>query len=81
MQQICKQDNNINNNTTKFYNTSNNNNNSHQIIKNEFNYINCISYTGRNSRGLRILSKRVKDIVFQKQITSYKDVADILIFE
>lgn len=33
---------------------------------------------GRSSRGLRVLSLRVKDVVRMKEKTSYKDVADFL---
>lgn len=36
---------------------------------------------GRNSRGLRVLSIKVRDIVFQKKKTSYKEVAEALIEE
>ena len=35
----------------------------------------------RSSRGLRVLSVKVKDIVNEKQNTSYKEVADCLIAE
>ena len=35
----------------------------------------------RSSRGLRVLSVKVKDIVAEKQNTSYKEVADTLIKE
>lgn len=34
---------------------------------------------GRCSRGLKILSVRVRDIVFQKRETTYKEVAEALI--
>jgi len=35
----------------------------------------------RSSRGLRVLSVKVRDIVIEKQTTSYKEVADCLIDE
>jgi len=35
----------------------------------------------RSSRGLRVLSVKVRDIVIEKQTTSYKEVADCLIEE
>lgn len=35
----------------------------------------------RSSRGLRVLSVKVRDIVIEKQNTSYKEVADCLIDE
>ena len=36
---------------------------------------------GRSTRGLRILSLKVKEIVSQKKRTSYKEVADSLTYE
>lgn len=35
----------------------------------------------RSSRGLRVLSLKVKDIVSEKKRTTYKDVAETLIHE
>ena len=35
----------------------------------------------RSSRGLRVLSVKVKDIVAEKKKTTYKEVADDLIYE
>jgi hypothetical protein len=35
----------------------------------------------RSSRGLRVLSVRVRELVFEKQTTTYKEVADELIQE
>ncbi len=35
----------------------------------------------RSSRGLRVLSMKVKDIVCEKKKTSYKEVAETLIHE
>lgn len=37
--------------------------------------------TSRSSRGLRVLSVRVRELVFEKRITTYKEVADELIKE
>lgn len=36
---------------------------------------------GRSTRGLRVLSLKVKDIVMQKKRTSYKEVAETLTHE
>ena len=36
---------------------------------------------GRSTRGLRVLSLKVKEIVSQKKRTSYKEVAESLTFE
>jgi hypothetical protein len=36
---------------------------------------------GRSSRGLRVLSIKVRDIVIQKTKTSYKEVAEALVEE
>ena len=38
-------------------------------------------FKGRSSRGLRVLSIRVKDVVAMKEKTSYKEVADFLTAE
>lgn len=35
----------------------------------------------RSSRGLKVLSVRVRELVFEKQVTTYKEVADELIQE
>ena len=37
--------------------------------------------SARSSRGLRVLSVRVRELVFEKQVTTYKEVADELIKE
>jgi hypothetical protein len=37
--------------------------------------------SSRSSRGLKVLSVRVRELVFQKKMTTYKEVADELIQE
>jgi len=37
--------------------------------------------SSRSSRGLKVLSVRVRELVFEKQVTTYKEVADELIQE
>lgn len=39
------------------------------------------SASSRSSRGLKVLSVRVRELVFEKQTTTYKEVADELIQE
>ena len=39
------------------------------------------SASSRSSRGLRVLSVRVRELVFEKRVTTYKEVADELIKE
>jgi len=37
--------------------------------------------SSRSSRGLKVLSVRVRELVFEKRVTTYKEVADELIQE